>query len=982
MIGHASLISDELKLPLEGRIHYVNARPDHAHLLIGTRVVEQGVLGPKQRALDAVSQKRAGEGLAVDGRLVGATIEKLRADWASRMREASGDLAIDHRSYLRRGIPISPVDTVPRGEIEFQKRRGRADWRRNRRAELEVRAAVLAEPGFWPQGAAVEADPTEPAPEDRQAVHASVLQTIAKRARAIASTTRKAREVADFVDPRATALQDAGIDSLAVQLLVDRFDRHKAGGAASKRAVEGDSHASIIADAVPATASPDLTAELLRIADEATAAGGVKVDAQAEAAELGSERRRVARASVLQRIADQTRALTSLARQADEVAEPIDPRATALKDAGIDLSTAQLMVGLANQRQTDTPASKRMTARDSYDPRVAETPVSAASPDVTTDMASFEATPVVEAARQDERSDPRARALSALASRISRDHHNDYNRPGAVDAAVAIYVGLNRAHRLSAARVEKLAAAVVLEVPSFEALARAAMTGKQPDVSPQTLTAPTSPVLLALLAAWDEEDRAARAERRHNKKQDRAASDSADAAPASSAPPMKASVRQPEVAASGPSNDRAVPTPAPPSASGVSRPDSIAPPPQPVIYAGPGAIAGSDVLARALYDAYERDILDSALKAKRPPPTDDDLVWMVALSLRATGRDHDEVGRLLLAGRPVLRSERVDRQVDQAVEKVSSSSVTEWIAEHPAFVARASRVGAQVETLLYRKLRTAALRQFERDLNDVWVERRRRADEVAARHRHTMAWIRDLRWRNRRLQKRGIVHAILSILVELAVLRPAIALERKTVGLKRQDLHDAARRATDRLAVLRRAWREECGISRPADPTRTAQRNAPDRQVEDRREHRDVRDADSGASPSGTMPGMGVVQPVDEKHGGADLRPENVRALAIYMAYWRLIDSATPNAEKIRAREIKRSQAICGLDASEFAALVAEVTNVTWESLDDKRVSVLRRRLWSEMVATFNRAGLARCKAQLAAFHTVHAKERNGLGRR
>ena len=155
------------------------------------------------------------------------------------------------------------------------------------------------------------------------------------------------------------------------------------------------------------------------------------------------------------------------------------------------------------------------------------------------------------------------------------------------------------------------------------------------------------------------------------------------------------------------------------------------------------------------------------------------------MRLRATGRDHDEVGRLLLVGRPVLRSERVDRQVDQAVEKVSSSSVTEWIAEHPAFVARASRVGAQVETLLYRKLRTAALRQFERDLNDVWVECRRRADEVAARHRHTMAWIRDLRWRNRRLQKRGIVHAILSILVELAVLQPAIALERKTVGLKR-----------------------------------------------------------------------------------------------------------------------------------------------------------------------------------------------------
>ena len=61
----AHALSDRLLVPVEGQVHNKNGRPDHCHFLIGTRSVEQGRLGKKQRQLDAVSEKAAGRSIDV-----------------------------------------------------------------------------------------------------------------------------------------------------------------------------------------------------------------------------------------------------------------------------------------------------------------------------------------------------------------------------------------------------------------------------------------------------------------------------------------------------------------------------------------------------------------------------------------------------------------------------------------------------------------------------------------------------------------------------------------------------------------------------------------------------------------------------------------------------------------------------------------------------------------------------------------------------
>ncbi|MDX7951328.1 hypothetical protein P7D22_09080 [Lichenihabitans sp. Uapishka_5] len=136
---YARALSDRLKVPLEGQIHNDDhGQPDHAHLLLGTRVVEAGVIGRKVRALDAVSEKADGNATEVDGRLIGNTIEWIRSDWAARMQAAIGE-HVDHRSFARRGLAVTPVTYVPRTELEYQHRRGSTAWRERRRRELAER---------------------------------------------------------------------------------------------------------------------------------------------------------------------------------------------------------------------------------------------------------------------------------------------------------------------------------------------------------------------------------------------------------------------------------------------------------------------------------------------------------------------------------------------------------------------------------------------------------------------------------------------------------------------------------------------------------------------------------------------------------------------------------------------------------------------------------------------------------------------------
>ncbi len=137
--GFAHTVSDRLHIPVEAQVHNKDGRPDHVHLILGTRVVERGKLGRKCRALDAVSERADGKAIQVGERANGATVEWMRADGARRMRDASGDRSVDHRSYARRDLPLKAVSPVPRSEIEYQRRRGSTAWRDQRRRELEQR---------------------------------------------------------------------------------------------------------------------------------------------------------------------------------------------------------------------------------------------------------------------------------------------------------------------------------------------------------------------------------------------------------------------------------------------------------------------------------------------------------------------------------------------------------------------------------------------------------------------------------------------------------------------------------------------------------------------------------------------------------------------------------------------------------------------------------------------------------------------------
>jgi len=222
MTEHAYLISDKLRVPLEAQIHYVKDIPDHFHVLIGTRIVEDERLGRKQRQLDAVSEKHDGTGLSVGGKVLGATLEELRADWAERMRAASSDHTIDHRSYARRGVPVYPVTTVPRSEIEWQKRRGREDWRHERRRELRDRAAVLdAVAGRQAQDSFHVLRPTETTTEQLQEA-APVRRTLEAGARVPGPDREQATGAAEPLDPPvAVPVAAVELDALAEEHVVD-----------------------------------------------------------------------------------------------------------------------------------------------------------------------------------------------------------------------------------------------------------------------------------------------------------------------------------------------------------------------------------------------------------------------------------------------------------------------------------------------------------------------------------------------------------------------------------------------------------------------------------------------------------------------------------------------------------------------------------------------------------------------------------------
>ena len=764
LTGHARMISDRLRVPIEGRIHYKAGRPDHAHILLGTRIVEHGHLGRKQRQLDAVSEKADGRGLVADDRVLGSTLEFLRADWAERMRQASGDGEIDHRSYRRRGLPVYPVTHIPRSEIEYQKRRNSEAWRTQRSEELAIRTSTSA--------AAVvdQASRIEPIGID---IEASVES----------GSAQSMHQGVDGISPR----QDI------------RRKRDRDGVGAS-----GPAHDHAIGP--PATA---ISARLRPVVE-------VYQEFQ-RAHRLTSDREAILAATAGVDVAELKRAAADALGHERELgaARPVEARPSDLLK----------LVCLWQEEDRRARAGRRREKRAGSGTPVTDCTVTTAAGNIVfrEEISNLDWS----------RLDPPAAVSPASSAGLdcpcngpnsaSAAPHNDRRT-----SAIAAHIELSRRHRLTAERegilgevagfdVAELRRAAELETASSKLSDRSRSA-----VSPELWSRPVAQLWLA----WVAEDRAARAERRREggRRPDSEIS-AAVATPCSQAAPL----RSVDSDTADGSPDRAAQLAEQPLQEGTARlkptPSAGDPIPVPDVTAGPGAIAGSEALARAVVDAHVDDIIARAYDANRPPLSDGELRRAVALRLRASEYDRAEIA-LTLRGRHLAGGLPGDIEVDRAVDEAFSDRSTTWLDARAGFCARAAQVSHRAEMATYRRLRNEALAHLQRDLDDVWRTRRADLDCVMAWHRRDMAWIRDLRWRNRRLRSRGLILAILSLAVELAVLRPLQALEKTITAQERRELDDAAKAATTRLRALREEWRTARGVVCRL-PVRQDNRSAP-----------------------------------------------------------------------------------------------------------------------------------------------------------
>ena len=141
-------------LACEVVIHAKDGAPDHAHLLVSDRMVDENGVGAKNRSLNGMNAKITGNSIRVDAdRIIAAPMEDMRATWATLIREiASAGAVIDHRSFRRRGLEIKPVRYVPRGAIREQEAQGLDLWREDRSRELAGRRSVLGDVPSWRTG--------------------------------------------------------------------------------------------------------------------------------------------------------------------------------------------------------------------------------------------------------------------------------------------------------------------------------------------------------------------------------------------------------------------------------------------------------------------------------------------------------------------------------------------------------------------------------------------------------------------------------------------------------------------------------------------------------------------------------------------------------------------------------------------------------------------------------------------------------------
>ena len=733
-----TLLSNRLRVPLEGRVHNKAGRPDHIHLVIGTRIVENGRLGKKCRALDAVSEKADGRLVDVGERFVGATIEWMRSEWARLMREASGDLAIDHKSYERRGLTITPVTHVPRADIEYERRRKTASWRERRRRELAMRSGPAEGSRYG-----VAAFASAPAPKVE--IEAVRLPSAANSREAKgAGLTDAPADPANDVSPGASVSSPTSRSSPQPNHPINET----VGRPAKSPKVEGEA----------------LTGSLDRWHQTAPSTPSVK-----------TYEGRV-RADVIRR------------------ASPLVP-----SDPGV--------AGTRFEPPKPEPRSSQEQVA-----RVAKNPP-------TVDLAM-----------------PRQPELKP---------HRD------LAAATSMFRVLQHQKRLSVSRVEELARTVGMDCNDFETVvvAAAPSASPQPDTVPQIV-----PHHLARLwETWIEEDNEARRLRRARAKLDE---HSSNISPTSMLPPTPGSdrpvrvemPREDQAPSIGANGQKPIPEKVNEPLAHRLDPTSTPPKPMPIVEvpsrpdyrSRPEDAMASGTLERAIVKAFAADVVGMAKRDGNPQPSAEALDRAVGVRLRLTGRNEDEVAAILAtcAG-PNSAGDR--ERFFRLAAYAFSDATTERLRKRPSFGTRIRAIEADTEAKLFRKLRLQALDHLRRDLDDVWVHHRMQADDAKRRHARRLKFLQDLCWRSKRARRRsGLTVALLSALVELAVLRPLISRQQAMATADLHELNARTRAAAAEIKRLRQSWRDH--VLRPNTPSATngeghaprsadAERNAGDKRA-------------------------------------------------------------------------------------------------------------------------------------------------------
>nr|WP_282588709.1 MobA/MobL family protein [Lichenifustis flavocetrariae] len=383
-----------------------------------------------------------------------------------------------------------------------------------------------------------------------------------------------------------------------------------------------------------------------------------------------------------------------------------------------------------------------------------------------------------------------------------REHDTDRRRQHStfapeVEHAITLAQIFDRRRRLSKVRIAEVATIVGVEVEIFEAVLTTANV-RQRSTSQQT--ADWSASLRSLDNKWKMEDNEARRDRRRKRdpqqrgnpgiRKGDVVAQSAQSGGAIDVDPSAGTAsdtrhpsegQQPDTTC-GPRVVRAITVS---ESQGVLKPD-VARPMQ------PDDPETEFSLRQARFEAHKSDLELLAQRTGKPWKTDAGLERAVACRLRAAGHDRAEVERVLDAcaapGDPRDRKKRISVTVSHAF----SEEAAKRFLSIPNFVIRVRQTEAKAEARLYRRLRREAMSQIEQDLKALWLERRLRAEEVTERRTARLRILAEVRRRVRRVGRHDLILRILSLTVELAVIRPLVNREKREANRQLADLYNAA----------------------------------------------------------------------------------------------------------------------------------------------------------------------------------------------